>query len=208
MRPVLPILSDKECVSLIATAAKPHTVYYIEGAIVRDTLLVLMMLDAGLRVGECVQMPITTAYTLRRPNDSLLIMPTQSKAIRKRLLPCTPGLVQALQDYLDLNWGADDQVLAGFLFPGRDPTKHMAVRTAEQIVNKLSLQAFHRRVNCHALRHTFATRLIDVTSLRVIQDLLGHTSSQSTEIYTHPSQNDMEKAINGNPTPTAQESTE
>lgn len=198
MRPTLPILTEHECALLVTKAAEPHTSYYVEGAIVRDSLLVLLMLDAGLRVGEAVNMPITTAYTLRRPNDSLLIKPSTSKSIRKRLLPCTPALLKALRDYLDWNWPADDQILTGPLFPGRDPSRAMAVRTAEQIMNKLSLLAFNRSVNCHALRHTFATRLMEVTSIRVIQDLLGHTSAQSTEIYTHPSQNDLDAAINGN----------
>lgn len=45
------------------------------------------------------------------------------------------------------------------------------------------------------LRHTFATRLMQKTNIRVVQQLLGHKSLSSTQVYTHPNADDLQKAI-------------
>ncbi|GAH69734.1 unnamed protein product, partial [marine sediment metagenome] len=49
----------------------------------------------------------------------------------------------------------------------------------------------------HMLRHTFASKLMRVTSMRTVQELLGHSSITSTQIYTHPNEDDKKKAIKG-----------
>jgi integrase/recombinase XerC len=49
------------------------------------------------------------------------------------------------------------------------------------------------------LRHTFATNLMRTTNARVVQQLLGHKNLSSTQIYTHPNQQDLKKAIDSLP---------
>ncbi|GAH73030.1 unnamed protein product [marine sediment metagenome] len=52
-----------------------------------------------------------------------------------------------------------------------------------------------RPVHPHILRHTFASRLMRTTNARIVQELLGHQHLSTTQIYTHPNQDDLKKAI-------------
>jgi len=51
-------------------------------------------------------------------------------------------------------------------------------------------------IHPHTLRHTFATKLLEKSNIRVVQQVLGHKNLQSTMIYTHPSKNVILEAIN------------
>jgi len=64
------------------------------------------------------------------------------------------------------------------------------------MVARVSLDVIKRRIHPHVLRHTFATQLAKVTNIRVVQELLGHSSLESTQIYTHPDMNEAREAVN------------
>ena len=76
-----------------------------------------------------------------------------------------------------------------WLFPGSRPDRHYTARSVQKIVAQAAERAgLGKRVTPHMLRHSFATHLLESgTDLRYIQELLGHHSSRTTEIYTHVS---------------------
>ncbi len=82
-----------------------------------------------------------------------------------------------------------------WLFPGSIPDRHLSTRTVQKIMeDALSKIGVTNHFTVHSLSHSFATHLLENgTDLRYIQELLGHNSSKTTEIYTHVSQRALKK---------------
>ncbi len=85
-----------------------------------------------------------------------------------------------------------------WLFPGQKKGSHISTRTAQQIfLDAIKTLGITKDVSIHSLRHSFATHLLESgVDLRYIQELLGHKSSKTTEIYTHVSDLNMRNINN------------
>ncbi len=162
---------------------------------VRNATMILLMLDAGLRVGECVQIRLSNLLFERHPAKSVMINAAIAKTKIERMIPMSHSLRIALDRMTDFVWGYDPDWPDHFAFYIRDKHKHLTTRQVERIVGSISHTAFGRPIHPHVLRHTFATNLMKVTDMRTVQILLGHKSITSTQVYTHPSVDDCENAI-------------
>ncbi len=82
-----------------------------------------------------------------------------------------------------------------WLFPGQRKDKYTSTRTVQAIFEKARDKAgIEKDAAVHSLKHSFATHLLESgIDLRYIQELLGHKSSKTTEIYTHVAMEDLRR---------------
>jgi len=163
----------------------------------RDTCMVLLMLDAGLRVGELNKLNIIDLWQFDQPVDALFVRAEISKSKRDRTIPLSARVLKSIENLHDKIWRHVEMTVATPAFWYGLQMARLSIRQTQRIVNDIGTLAIKRRLTPHMLRHTFATRLMRTTNVRVVQSLLGHTSLSSTQIYTHPDSDDLKKAITG-----------
>jgi integrase/recombinase XerD len=153
---------------------------------IRRGLVIILFLiySAGLRVGEVVKLTPQDIDSQR-----MLIHIIQGEGRKDRYTILSVVALEQLRKYYKLykpeKW----------LFPGQNKKEYLTVRTVERIFeNACTLAKISKKVSVHSLRHSFATHLLESgIDLRYIQELLGHASSKTTEIYTHVTEKSLSK---------------
>lgn len=148
---------------------------------VRNRAIMETLYGCGLRVSELVNLSMSRLYL----DDQYIIV--IGKGTKERLVPISPVAVEAIRDYLpergqiEVKPGEDDMLFISKR--GRRLTRMMVF----YIVTRLAEAAGVRKeVSPHTLRHSFATHLLEGgANLRAIQQMLGHESIATTEIYLH-----------------------
>lgn len=161
----------------------------------RNVVWFLLMLDAGLRVGECCRLSMSAAYFKGLPVHTLNIEARVAKGANPREIPVSLRLYAALHRYYIHGLIPTDLYERIFLICGPRYDQPMSTRWMERKLSQVSLAAIGRTVNPHMLRHTFATKLLKLTDIRTLQELLGHKHLSSTQVYTHPTFNDKKLAV-------------
>ncbi len=168
------ILSKDDLTALITAADKPSP----KG--LRDRAMLELMYASGVRISEAVG---TDLRHLDLDERTLIV---RGKGNKERMVIIGEPAERAVRRYLakgrpKLATGAD-----AALFLNRDGQR-LSARSIQYIVRAYALKAgLDVRVWPHLLRHSFATHLLDGgAELRVVQELLGHASAQTTQIYTH-----------------------
>lgn len=162
----------------------------------RNSAIILLMLEAGLRVGEVVKLKVGDLIYNSLPVSSIIICSHISKNNRERQIPVSERLYKALTLVLDDIWTPFPTKVEDYAFYAMSPDKPLTTRQIERFVKATGLTALRRPIHPHVFRHTFATRLMNKTSSRVVQELLGHKNLTSTQRYCHPNQTDLADAIN------------
>jgi tyrosine recombinase XerC len=141
----------------------------------RDKAILELFYAAGLRVKELVNLKISDVDFENR------ILKVKGKGEKERIVPFGSYALKAIKEYLEKR--KDD---SPYLFVSKFKRK-LSNRQIQKIVKKyLSKLKNPPATNPHVLRHTFATHLLDRgVDLRAVQELLGHSSLQTTQIYTH-----------------------
>lgn len=195
MQTSLDILSPDECQKLLHELLNPKRTQTHYASKLRNHLLCLLMLDSGVRVGELVKLSLTDLFCNGIPVHALLVRAEVAKRKHERSIPLTARLTDALIQTLKEAWFWRDPSIDEYAFKLGIADKHITTRRVQQIISDTSFIAIGRKIHPHVLRHTFATRLMQKTNIRVVQELLGHSSLTSTQIYTHPNNQDLKKAI-------------
>lgn len=166
-------ISPDEAVSLAQGAADDASEPWIAA---RDLAVLTLLYGSGLRVAEALGL---TGAALPL-GEALLVTGKRNKT---RMVPLLPSVKEAIETYLALcpyRAGRDDPLFRG---ARGGPLRGEIVRRA--VVKARRALGLSERTTPHALRHSFATHLLGRgADLRALQELLGHASLSSTQIYT------------------------
>lgn len=162
---------------------------------IRNYLMCLLMLDAGLRVGELVQLNQTDLIFSGQPVLNLIVSRKIAKKNRERTIPMSQRTQDAIAVMHKKIWSTPYCGRVGFAFYQHAYEFALGGRQVRNIIEHASVAALGYRIHPHVLRHTFATRLMKTTNIRIVMQLLGHVNLSSTQVYTHPDSQDLKKAI-------------
>lgn len=157
---------------------------------VRNRAIIEVMYACGLRVSECAGLLIKDIHLKER---YLTVLGKESK---ERMIPFYPRCAQLLEYYMNNVRPTFLQEEHGILFVNQKG-KPITSRSIQMIVEKSGEQAgLSLHVHPHMIRHSFATHLLDNgCDLRVVQELLGHMNLQTTQIYTHVTQDRLARVV-------------
>ena len=183
-------LTIEECVDLLtAVKADPDS-----KTKERDYCILTLFLNCGMRLSELVGINIPD---IDRELESLKVT---GKGAKERIVYLNDACKLALSDYLLVRPQSTDTSQP--LFISR-LNKRISVKTVQWLVKKYLGEAGLKNKNysTHKLRHTAATLMYQSgkVDVRVLKDILGHEQLKTTQIYTHVSNPDMEKAMQSNP---------
>lgn len=147
----------------------------------RSRAIIEVLYSCGLRVSELIELKISNIY----PQEGFIQV--FGKGSKQRLVPISELALNEISMYmldrnlLDIKPGEED-----FLFLNQRGS-HLTRQSVFNLIKKSAMDAGIKTViSPHTLRHSFATHLLEGgADLRVIQELLGHESILTTEIYTH-----------------------
>lgn len=161
----------------------------------RDYCIITLFLNCGMRLSELVGINMSD---ILHNNNSLRIL---GKGNKERIVYLNEASLASIEDYIKVR-PKDGVVDKNALFLSARK-KRISPKTVQHLVKtyleKIGLSGPGYSV--HKLRHTAATLMYQYgdTDIRVIKDILGHENLGTTEIYTHVSNQQMEKAVDSNP---------
>jgi integrase/recombinase XerD len=172
------VLSSEEVERLLAQP-DPSTIL---GA--RDRAILEVLYASGLRVSELCNLSL---YSV--DDEYVRVM---GKGRKERIVPIGRKALEAVDDYLKYRDGDKNERL--FLSKSGKPISRIDVWV--MIKNYARLAGISKNISPHTLRHSFATHLLDNgAELRVIQEMLGHSSIGTTDRYTHVSRSRLQEAF-------------
>jgi integrase/recombinase XerD len=195
------VLSEEEVLDLLNIAGLETTP---EG--IRLSAQIELLYASGMRITELISLPLNAVMIdqQRKIRDHLMV---KGKGNKERLVPLNRLAIQALEKYLEVRpYFVGGRKESAFLFPidpkgrGVDNRRngHMTRQRFGQCLKQLARETgiAEERVSPHVLRHSFATHLLRRgVDLRVLQELMGHASIVSTEVYTHVNEKAMRELV-------------
>ena len=143
---------------------------------IRDMAIVELMYSSGLRVSETVNINISDF------EENMSFLRVIGKGSKTRLVPLGRFAINAINNWLNEREKISNNTDALFL---NSKGSRLSVRSIQLRLKKMAIKQGLPPVHPHMLRHSFATHMLESSGdLRTIQELLGHSSLSTTQIYT------------------------
>ncbi len=151
---------------------------------IKHKAMLSLIYSCGLRRSELLNLKLTDIDSKRG-----LVIIRQSKGRKDRVAPLSEKILELLRAY----YNAYKPIF--WLFEGQDKKSQYDEKSLASVLKQsLEKSGIQKPVSLHWLRHSYATHLLENgTDLRYIQEILGHSSSRTTEIYTHVSNKNIQR---------------
>lgn len=163
----LPIVLSKVEVQVILSKVKN----------LKHKAMLSLLYSSGLRIGELLAVKINDIDSSR-----MLLHVKNGKGAKDRMVPLAENVLQLLRQYYKI------YKPIGYLFNGQGNHQYSPISVRNVLKRAVYASNIKKKVTPHTLRHSYATHLLEAgIDLRYIQVILGHSSSRTTELYTHVS---------------------
>lgn len=178
------VLSVEEVDAIIASVSRDSWMG------LRDRAMLELLYGCGLRVSEACTLKISQVYVKEE------FVRVVGKGDKERLVPLGKMAAEAVEEYLAERPQSDGPQWDDILFLNRNG-RGLSRISVFKMVRKQALEAgVTKEISPHSFRHSFATHLIaNGADLRVVQEMLGHESILTTELYTHIDAGTWQKSI-------------
>lgn len=147
---------------------------------VRDRAILELLYGCGLRVTEVSDMKISNIYLQEK------FVRVVGKGNKERVVPMGDPAAEAVTAYLAVRPEPADAKSEDILFLNKSGKQLSRISVFNMVKKQAMLAGITKEISPHTFRHSFATHLIEGgADLRVVQEMLGHESILTTEIYTH-----------------------
>ena len=156
----------------------------------RDRAILEVLYGCGLRVSECTGLLISHVYLDEGFVDVV------GKGNKQRVIPLGEMAADAVRNYLPARPEPAARAYGDILFLNRSGTPLSRVYVFDIVKRQAMAAGIHKEISPHTFRHSFATHLIEGgADLRIVQEMLGHESILTTEIYTHIDSSTWQAAV-------------
>lgn len=151
---------------------------------IKHRMMLSLIYSCGLRCSELLRLRSIDIDSQRN-----IVIIKQAKGKKDRITPLSPKILELLREYYKIYRPKR------YLFEGQEPGIIYSAKSLQSVLKQAVKKAgIEKPVTLHWLRHSYATHLLESgTDIRYIQELLGHNSSRTTEIYTHVSTKSLQQ---------------
>jgi integrase/recombinase XerD len=167
---------------------------------IRNNTIIKMLYYTGVRVSELCGLIVDDVYFSAEVKSFISIRAETCKTATARNIQLAPNLIAVLKDYYKWLYSLNNQMpgagMPVFFAAGR-PEDHMSARQVQHIISDAGAKVGIPDLHPHMFRHTVLTDLHRKgVGIVTIQQFAGHKSLQSTQVYVHPSSEDMREGVN------------
>ena len=156
----------------------------------RDRAILEVLYGCGLRVSECTGLLLSHIHLDEGYVDVV------GKGNKQRIIPLGEMAAEAVRNYLPARPEPAARAYEDVLFLNRSGRPLSRVSVFNLVKERAMAAGIHKEISPHTFRHSFATHLIEGgADLRIVQEMLGHESILTTEIYTHIDSSTWQAAV-------------
>lgn len=163
----------------------------------RDYAIITLFLNCGMRLSELTRIDVTDIKYTQINGENTYFIKILGKGSKERIVYLNEACIKACNDYIQIRPESKDKAM----FLSKQHKRISNRRIQQMLEKKLELSRLSGMgFTVHKLRHTAATLMYqNGVDVRVLKDVLGHESLDTTQIYTHVANEQMRQAINQNP---------